>query len=288
MLGELFAVAGRANFAARPSAWIALEGEQAPAVVPELHQAAARFDAGELEGVPCSVPGLVTPDGVAVFRPVERLLLRHAGSGRLRDAGVATFWDPEPTAGEQMRDVARRVARVLVERAHFGGAFGVHGVVTADGFLPTGLETRIGAGFDLLDRAAVGLPLALVALCAQSGRTLDYRPTELEHVVVEQADARRGADARVAVDAPDATPREIALAADGDGYRRQRGDEPVAARLVLEPSEAGSSLVFAPAPDRTPAGPALAPRACRAFALAERELGIALGDLEPAAAPRAR
>ena len=47
-----------------------------------------------LEGIPCSIHGVVFPQGVATFRPVEMVTLRRPGSNRLRYAGAATFWDP--------------------------------------------------------------------------------------------------------------------------------------------------------------------------------------------------
>lgn len=239
-----------------------------------------------LEGIPCSVHGLVTPDGVAVFRPVEQLTLRHAGPVRLRYAGVATFWDPDPADREQMRDVARRAGHALADRVHFGGAFTVDGVLTADGFSPTELNPRIGTGLAVLDSVVEGLPLGLVALCAQAGRPMEYRPAELEQLVLEQADARRGGGARVAASVPEQPTRQFELAADGDGYRLRRGEEPAAAKLTIGPSAIGGFLDFAPVPEHTPVGPALAPRACQAFALAERELGVQLGTFEPARAVR--
>ena len=50
-----------------------------------------------LEGIPCSIHGMVFPSGVAAFRPVEMVTLRQPGSSQLRYAGAATFWDPPPT-----------------------------------------------------------------------------------------------------------------------------------------------------------------------------------------------
>jgi hypothetical protein len=62
-----------------------------------------------LEGIPCSVHGVVFPVGVARFRPVELVTLRQPGSSRLRYAGAATFWDPPDADREVMRDLAGRV-----------------------------------------------------------------------------------------------------------------------------------------------------------------------------------
>ena len=52
-----------------------------------------------LEGVPCSIHGLVLPDGTAVFRPVELAILRGPDR-RFVYGGLGTTWDPpdRPTA----------------------------------------------------------------------------------------------------------------------------------------------------------------------------------------------
>ncbi len=235
-----------------------------------------------LEGIPCSIHGLVTSDGVAVFRPVEQMILRRPGPVRFHYAGVATFWDPEPYAREQMRQVARRTAHGLAEQVRYSGAFSIDGILTADGFLPTELNPRISAGLAVLERSLDGVPLRLISLCAQAGRRLDYRPAELEELVVSEADARRSGGGWTVVSARQESTRELELVEDSDGYRAQCDGEPASARLSLGPSAVGGFLRFTPEPDRTPVGPSLAPRVCRAFALANEELGVGLGAFEPA------
>lgn len=239
-----------------------------------------------LEGIPCSIHGLVTPDGAAVFRPVEQMILRRTAPPRLHYAGVATFWDPDARAREQMRQVARRTARGLAERVRYSGAFSVDGVLTADGFVPTELNPRLGAGLGVLERSLEGLPLRLLALCAQAGRKLDFRPDELEQLVVTQTDARRSGGSWTMVSPPQDSARELELVDNGDGYRRKRDGEAASAKLSLGPSAVGGFLRFTPDPERTLVGPTLAPRVCRAFALADEELGTALGAFEPAAPSR--
>ena len=80
-----------------------------------------------LEGIPCSIHGVVFPEGVASFRPVEMVTLRRPGSNRLRYAGAATFWDPPAADREVMRDLARRVGAGLRDRVGYRGAFTVDG-----------------------------------------------------------------------------------------------------------------------------------------------------------------
>ena len=152
-----------------------------------------------VEGVPCSIHGLVFPEGVAVFRPVELITLRRCVDGQFVYAGTATFWDPEPEARERMRVLARRVGRCLRDRVGFGGAFTLDGVLAGTEFVPTELNARMGAGFQHLMDALPELPLGPLALAAQHGERLDYRPGALEALVLEAADARRSGSALVSM-----------------------------------------------------------------------------------------
>ena len=99
-----------------------------------------------LDGVPCSVHGIVLPDGTAVFRPVEIAMLRARGEHRFVYGGLSTYWDPPAADREQMRAAARRVGEHLRDAHGYRGAFGIDGVLTAEGFRPTELNTRMSAG----------------------------------------------------------------------------------------------------------------------------------------------
>ncbi|MFC4786648.1 hypothetical protein ACT8ZV_19390 [Nocardioides sp. MAHUQ-72] len=99
-----------------------------------------------LDGVPCSIHGFVLPDGTAALRPVEIAMLRDPVRRRFVYGGLGTSWDPPPADREQMRDVVRRVGAHLQQAHGYRGAFGVDGVLTADGFRPTELNTRMSAG----------------------------------------------------------------------------------------------------------------------------------------------
>ena len=70
-----------------------------------------------LDGVPCSIHGVVFPDGVAALRPVEMLTLRTTDDNarhRFVYGGMSTHWDPPVADREAMRP-ARRVAARLRE-----------------------------------------------------------------------------------------------------------------------------------------------------------------------------
>lgn len=109
-----------------------------------------------LDGVPCSIHGMVLPDGTAAFRPVEIAMLRsERGSERGRGrrfvyGGLGTTWDPPAADREAMRDVVRRVGAHLRAAHGYRGAFGVDGVLGADGFRPTELNTRMSAGLGVV------------------------------------------------------------------------------------------------------------------------------------------
>ncbi len=99
-----------------------------------------------LEGVPCSIHGFVLPDGTAALRPVEIATLRDVARRRFVYGGVGTTWDPPEHDRDAMRDVVRRVGAHLASAHGYRGAFGIDGVLTADGFLPTELNPRMSAG----------------------------------------------------------------------------------------------------------------------------------------------
>ena len=107
-----------------------------------------------LEGIPASIHGVVFPDAVAVFRPVEMVVLRPRTGDRLLYAGCATAFDPSPADRAAMRDFAYRVGAALRQTVGYRGPFGVDGVLCEDGFRPTELNPARGGRA----RAVVGGP----------------------------------------------------------------------------------------------------------------------------------
>jgi hypothetical protein len=99
-----------------------------------------------LDGVPCSIHGFVLPDGTAALRPVEIAMLRNAAERTFVYGGLGTSWDPPPADRDEMRGIVRRVGAHLQAAHGYRGAFGVDGVLTAEGFRPTELNTRMSAG----------------------------------------------------------------------------------------------------------------------------------------------
>lgn len=238
-----------------------------------------------LEGIPCSIHGLVFPDDIVTIRPVELVTLRPRNGSKFLYAGAATYWDPSDADRASMRAVARRVGEAY--RALVGpGTFTVDGVMTEDGFRPTELNPRFGAGLSVMARGLPDLPLILICQALQGGEALDYRPQELEAMLVQGADTHRsGGGWTVIKKVESETHEHLVVRADG-GFRLAGEGETADGTLLVGPSNIGGFIRFTPDPTRTPRGPSIAPAVVAAFALADRELGTELGTLAPAAAVR--
>lgn len=236
-----------------------------------------------IEGVPCSIHGIVLPDGIVVLRPVEMIVLRSKRQGfpEFVYAGCATYWDPPGPIREQMRDVARRVGRQLADEVGFRGTFTVDGVAAHDGFWPTELNPRFGAGINAIARAA-DLPLLLLNDLIVGGHSIGRSASEIEEELVERADARRGGGTWKA---------GPAVGAEFIG-REARYDSTVGWRWSLADEVSNGSVtagtrflrcIYDPA--TTPAGPSTGSRAVAFWNFADREFETGLGLLNPAADP---
>lgn len=236
-----------------------------------------------LEGIPCSIHGMVLPEDVIAFRPVEMLTLRPPGN-RLLYVALATYWDPPDDERDAMRDVARQVGAFLRERMDYRGAFTIDGVMSGEGFRPTELNARWGSGLNAVT-SGMEFPLWLLDKAVVGGEPLEYRPLDLEAMVVESADANRAGGAHAWSDEPlSGLAEEYAVGERGGRYRLLGPDEEAEADGWLRPGSTviGDFLRFVPAPGRVEPGPSFAPRAVAVLELADRELGTSFGPLRAA------
>lgn len=242
-----------------------------------------------LEGIPCSIHAIVFPDDVAVFRPVEMVALRRPGRSRLFYTGCATYWDPSDADREEMRAFARRAAEGLRATRGYRGTFTIDGILTDEGFRPTELNARVGAGLSLFEVATDGAPLALLAFALQEEVELPVDPRELEAFVLEAADAKRAAHTIALTDERPADTTTLSLARAGDAWRVRGEDEPGEpdATALYGPSDAAGFLRFKAEPAVVPVGPSYARFAASALMWADREMGLGIGPLEPARDVRA-
>lgn len=229
-----------------------------------------------LEGIPCSVHGFVFPDDVAAIRPIEMLVLRKAGTTEFRYVGTASFWDPPPYHREVMRDLARRVGRALRAEYEYVGGFTVDGVMTRDGFLPTELNPRMGAG---IRRALRGLPdLALAAInrALIAGVDVAYRSREFERMLLQAADGARSGIGFLMVDAFPDVKQEFNVVLSGGQARLARPGETPEATITWDRGSPSGSVAVRPDPDQVPVGVSIAPWIVRGFEVADRvwELGL--------------
>lgn len=174
-----------------------------------------------LDGVPCSIHGMVLAGGTAVFRPVELAILRDPVRRRFVYGGLSTWWDPPDADREEMRAAARRVGAHLAASYGYRGAFGIDGVLTADGFRPTELNTRASAGVTTVaavDRALfTALQHALVA-----GVDVDLGVDELESVLPLMDARRTGRPSAVGQGVSVGGPFAYAVAYDGARLTRSQ------------------------------------------------------------------
>ncbi len=239
-----------------------------------------------LEGIPCSIQGMVFPDEVIAFRPCEMLVFRPDSGIKLRYGGTATFWDPPTEDREEMRACARAVGAFLHEAVGYLGAFTVDGILTVDGFRPTELNTRAGASIGLLLAGLRDLPLGMIQRAVTEGVDLDFRARELEALVVASADDHRGGAAMAPVARVQSTTETRYLAVDGDGYRVVGDGDAYDATLEFGPGAMGGFVRFRPDPEKTPVGPSFAPRAVEALAVADQLWDLGLGRMTASSSVR--
>ena len=235
-----------------------------------------------LDGIPCSIHGIVLPDGVAVFRPVEMVTLRR--DREFVYAGCATYWDPPDEVRAEMRSIASITGARLADELGFRGAFTVDGVVASDGFWPTELNPRFGAGLMTIARAR-GAPILLVNDLVVGGHDLGRTAAAIEEGLLTLADDHRGGGTWIGglSHGAERSTRGASRADDGT-WRWSEGDvhEP-SGRVTSGVVTIGPGLVRCVYdPDHTPIGPSTAPRACEFWRFVDRELDTASGALTPA------
>jgi hypothetical protein len=238
-----------------------------------------------LDGVPCSIHGVVFPDGVAALRPVEMVTLRgvDGGADQFVYGGMSTHWDPPETDRQAMRGAARQVAERLAAQVGYLGGFSVDGVLTVDGFLPTELNPRFSGGLGAIAKGLPDFPLQLVLAALVSGYDTGLTAAQFEAMLVESADAHRwgGGGLSLASVRPTETDERAIIVSDND-VRLARDEEPSHGALMLGPSATGAYLRFEPHADRVLPGRSIAPMVASAFAVADQIWNTAIGRLQPA------
>jgi len=234
-----------------------------------------------IEGIPCSIHGFACDDGIAVLRPVELVTLRPPTGARLRYAGAATFFDPPVADRDDMRAAAKRVGAHLVERHAFRGAFTIDGILGADGWVPTELNPRFGAGLGYAVAAIPDLPLDLLHHLVVAGDGHGVSAAELEALILSVSDDHRWgggwSSSSTGFERTESTP--VVFTPDGATCRRAADAEPADAHILTGPGAEGGFIRITLAAACTPVGPSIAPRIIAALHYADRDLRTAIGEL---------
>jgi hypothetical protein len=235
-----------------------------------------------LDGIPCSIHGMVFSDYVAAFRPVEMVVLRKPDSSEFFYAGTASFYDPAAADREYTRDTAKRVGNALREMVNYRGLFTIDGVMTKDGFRPTELNPRSGAGVMPLLKGLPDLPLELIAQAVVSGSESDFKPKELEELVIKTADQQRGGGTWSAVPTslPPIDKRPVELT--DLGWQWSDDEAKNDGTVLVGPGVIGSFVRFTPNNSTIPKGKPFAPLARDFWRFIDENMSSNIGKLEPA------
>lgn len=232
-----------------------------------------------LEGVPCSIHGIVLPDGTAALRPVELVILRQEQPLKFVYAGTSTGWDPSPADRDAMRDVVRRVGDHLRDDHGYRGGFSLDGLMSVDGFYPNEINPRFSRGMTMMNEGLPMVSLDRLNDLVVEGIDLGVTAAALEECIVDAVDHHR--NAMVYLASPrlqDPAPQTVRVDRDGDALRRT--DDGGIGTLSIQPALQGAMVRLA-LDDVTP-GTYVAPLASAAFTLADELWGTGFGDLEPA------
>lgn len=231
-----------------------------------------------LDGVPCSIHGIVLPDGTAALRPVEIAILRNTADRSFTYGGLGTSWDPPEPDRAAMRATVRRVGAHLQSVHGYRGAFGIDGVLTVDGFRPTELNTRMSAGAstvaDVDARFFLFLQAALLA-----GIDPGLTVADVESLVPLMDARRTGKVVAVAEGPKIGGDHSFPVAFDGRSF--SRADAETGNTLVIADTPTGFFAKVEPCVALT-AGERLARVNVALLAFVDREYGSAFGPLEPA------
>jgi hypothetical protein len=237
-----------------------------------------------LEGIPCSIHGWVFPGCTIAFRPCEMLVFRVPGSTKLFYGGAATLWEPSSAVTHAMRSVAQRVGEHLRNEVSYRGAFTVDGVVSTHGFRPTELNPRFGAALGRMSSSLPDLPLLLLHLATIEEAPLDFRPRDLEKLILQATVQDPAVKAMQVIAGKFALElEEIEIVSDGSGeYRLAVEGEESHGRLRVGPASAGAVCFAILDAEYLEPRVSPAPQVLAAFRLADRVWGLELPDLRPA------
>lgn len=200
-----------------------------------------------LPGVPCSIQGICTPDGVALTRPTEMLVLHAPTTGEFFLVGMATTWDPPTVVTRQLREMAHTVGQHLASAHSWRGGFSVDAIAAPDGTVwPTEVNARMSAGLAMVDGLLPGPSLEFVERLLREGLPIGVTAARLEQWWSRPLRARRHAHVRLkGLPIPD-TPQTIQDALPHAILRWEREGSQGVLKLELDPTRTPRGIRVAP------------------------------------------
>ncbi|GMQ94119.1 MAG: hypothetical protein BMS9Abin12_1603 [Acidimicrobiia bacterium] len=232
-----------------------------------------------LDGIPCSIHGFITRNGVAVFLPMEMIILRNTNCPEFYYAQGANFWNPPARVRKEMRQAARLVGALLKEQHGYLGGFGIDGICTKNGFRPTELNPRLSVGHGLQSRAA-DVKLASIQRLMIEG-VFDIDATDLEQAIVAAAETNRRGGMIFPLKGS-YPPAKTGFVFEDDRAVAIDTDEPNDGTMTIGPAAFGAIVIVQLDPDRTEVGPSVAPLAIKTLDLARDLWDVDAPQLEPA------
>lgn len=233
-----------------------------------------------LPGRSCRLHGLVFADRVAVFPPLELVVLSRPETESFLCAGSV------PLAGHtELSQLTTTIGSGLRDHLGYRGGFAVDGILAPEGFLPTDLNTRLTSAFEAANTEA-RVALHAANLLARLDDT-----------------SLATACTRLASRATEATPEITLFGATQERPHRASGQQPVQWRdghlrpvtsedtkdgvLTISPSPRGWTMTATLSRRSIPADLPAASVALEAFRASDATFGTRFGRLDiPAASPR--
>lgn len=225
-----------------------------------------------LAGLPCRVHGLVLPETTAAFPPLELLVPHRPDDGTFLCAGA---WPLPASEQHELVELTRRLGEALRRRLAYRGGFSVDGILTAEGFRATDLNTRVTSAFDNAAPAA-RVPVHASALLARDDRTGVDAPA-LAQLARDTFNGAHELILRTPV-VSDVDPAEVPVRWTGTAITACTA---VQSHGTIETAEGarGTVLTVRLHRERLPPGLTLQAAAVAAFGGADRLLGTQLGPL---------
>lgn len=235
-----------------------------------------------VEGIPCSIHGIVFPSSVVVFHPVELVVLRRGSNPRLFYAGAGTFWYSSEAQMREIRELAFKTGSLLQSELGYLGAFNIDGILTHGGFLATEMNTRFAAGLHLLSASTPDIPLALLEMVVRCGMPLDYYPEDLQRLVMVSRGSFGQAYVRVLTEKSFTRGKRFSVVFDGQHADVTNQSGSAEAMILTGQSQVGGIVIIRFGPRRMQAKGFVSEKAASALALADRILGTTFGFLSTA------